>query len=85
MTDIKTISTEGSRGIGFFQILFVTFLVLKLAGIIHWSWWWVTAPLWIPWAIIGSLLVILAILMIAVRRAEKRLKKARRRRLTGQR
>lgn len=22
------------------------FLVLKLCGVIGWSWWWVTAPLW---------------------------------------
>lgn len=29
-------------------LLFVTFLVLKLTDTIDWSWWWVTAPLWIP-------------------------------------
>lgn len=28
------------------SVLFVVFLVLKLMGIIAWSWWWVTAPLW---------------------------------------
>lgn len=28
--------------------LFLVFLVLKLASVIAWSWWWVTAPLWIP-------------------------------------
>ena len=32
--------------IGLPGILFVVFLVLKLVGIIDWSWWWVTAPLW---------------------------------------
>ncbi len=26
-------------------ILFLIFLVLKLAGYIHWSWWFVFAPL----------------------------------------
>lgn len=26
--------------------LFLVFLVLKLTGVIGWSWWWVTAPLW---------------------------------------
>ena len=31
---------------GFFSILFLIFLVLKLFGTIDWSWWWVTAPLW---------------------------------------
>ena len=28
--------------------LFIIFLILKLANIITWSWWWVTSPLWIP-------------------------------------
>ena len=33
-------------GIG--TILFLIFMTLKLTGDIDWSWWWVTAPLWIP-------------------------------------
>lgn len=35
-----------SGGVGFMGLLFITFLVLKLTGVIDWSWWWVTAPLW---------------------------------------
>jgi len=27
--------------------LFFIFLVLKLTNYIDWSWWWITAPLWI--------------------------------------
>ncbi|QBJ04870.1 hypothetical protein SEA_ELEPHANTOON_69 [Mycobacterium phage Elephantoon] len=38
--------------IGIGTILFVVFLVLKLGvgetAVESWSWWWVTAPLWIP-------------------------------------
>lgn len=30
--------------------LFIVFLVLKLTHVIDWSWWWVSAPLWIPFA-----------------------------------
>lgn len=30
---------------------FVTFTVLKLTGVIAWSWWWVTCPLWAPVAV----------------------------------
>jgi hypothetical protein len=40
-----------SNGIGIGMILFLIFLVLKLAKIgevADWSWWWVTSPLWIP-------------------------------------
>ena len=43
------------EGIGLGTILFVVFLVLKLTETIDWSWWWVTAPLWIP---VGLVLVI---------------------------
>ena len=32
-------------------LLGVAFIVLKLCGVISWSWWWVTAPFWIPAAI----------------------------------
>lgn len=42
-------------------ILFVVFLILKLCGVIAWSWLWVTAPLWI-----SIPLVIIAIIMIKV-------------------
>ena len=37
--------------------LLLVFLVLKLCGVITWSWWWVMAPLWIP------LLLVLIILL----------------------
>lgn len=26
----------------------ITFITLKLCGIIDWSWWWVLSPTWIP-------------------------------------
>ncbi len=32
-------------------LLFVIFLVLKLVGVITWSWWLVTLPLWIELAV----------------------------------
>jgi len=38
-------NTGGGMGLG--TILFLIFLVLKLTKYIDWSWWWVTAPLWI--------------------------------------
>jgi len=40
-----------SSGIGIGMVLFIVFLVLKLIGTIDWSWWWVTSPLWIPFAV----------------------------------
>ncbi len=29
-------------------LLLVLFIGLKLTGFISWSWWWVTAPIWLP-------------------------------------
>ena len=43
-------ASGGSIGLG--GVLFIVFLVLKLTGHIDWSWWWVTSPLWIPFAIV---------------------------------
>jgi hypothetical protein len=37
--------------------VFLVFLTLKLCGVIDWSWWWVTSPLWIPFALCMVLVV----------------------------
>lgn len=36
-----------NSGIGFVGLLTIVFVVLKLCGIINWSWWWVISPIWI--------------------------------------
>lgn len=55
-------STQASApGIGLSGALFLVFLVLKLTGVIAWSWWWVTAPLWIPVVFVTFLIAIVAI------------------------
>jgi hypothetical protein len=45
--------SNSSNGLGLGTVLFLIFMVLKLTNYIDWSWWWVTAPLWIPIVIIG--------------------------------
>lgn len=52
-------SIQYQGGIGFGGLLTIVFLVLKLTGVIAWSWWWVFAPIWIPF---GLFLVVLAII-----------------------
>jgi len=34
-------------------LLFLVFLVLKLTAVIDWSWWWITAPMWISIALMA--------------------------------
>ena len=45
-------SVRVSSGISLSGLTFIVFLVLKLCGVIDWSWWWVTAPLWGPFALL---------------------------------
>ena len=46
-------------GIGFCGLLAIVFIVLKLLGIIQWSWVWVLSHIWIPLIIIIILLIII--------------------------
>jgi uncharacterized membrane protein YvlD (DUF360 family) len=41
-------NSSSSSGIGFFGLLTILFITLKLIGYIDWSWWWVLAPLYMP-------------------------------------
>lgn len=45
-----------SKGIGFCSLLCIVFIALKLTDNIDWSWWWVLAPLWIPWCVVLAVL-----------------------------
>ena len=55
MSDSRSTS---SSGVGFFGLLTVLFIGLKLTGHVSWSWWWVLSPLW------GSFLLGLILLTI---------------------
>lgn len=46
-----------SGGLGLASVLTIVFIVLKLVGVINWSWVWVLAPLWID--LILTVLVII--------------------------
>lgn len=51
-------------GLGFGGTLAVAFIVLKLCGVIDWSWVWVLAPAWIPGSLVLLLLTAFTILFI---------------------
>ncbi len=50
-----------STGISLLGAMFLIFLTLKLCGVINWSWWWVTAPLWAPIGIYVAVILGLAL------------------------
>lgn len=47
--------------IGFTGLLTILFIGLKLTGYIDWSWVWVLAPLWIGFALLVFILLLMAI------------------------
>lgn len=52
-------SKSTDSGIGFVGVLTIVFVVLKLCGVIHWSWIWVLSPIWIS---VGATLIFLGCL-----------------------
>lgn len=66
MSIVKIENTASANGgIGFFGLLTIVFIVLKLLGKITWSWWWVLSPMWIPLAVVlGAFLIVLIIGLI---------------------
>ncbi len=50
-------------------LLFIVFLVLRLTKVISWSWWWITAPLWIPVAM--GFIMVMVFAFTAIRNARK--------------
>jgi len=61
-------SSKGrSGGIGFFGLLTIVFIVLKLIDKIDWPWIWVLSPLWIPIAIFIIVMVMIFVINIIVK------------------
>lgn len=56
---------KGVKSMGFLEILTLIFIVLKLFGIITWSWWLVVLP-----EIIASIIYIIAIILFLKARRE---------------
>ena len=63
-------SSPNSSGIGFFGLLTIVFITLKLTDHIDWSWFWVLAPLWMPIALI----IVIFLLLISAGGRVKRTK-----------
>lgn len=54
----KSNTTSGAGGTTLLQIAFI---VLKLAKVIDWSWWWVLSPTWIT---IALFIIVVTILVL---------------------
>ena len=67
MSGIKCInsqkSMEKNNGLSFSAVVFIVLLTLKLSGVIDWSWWVVTLPLW-WWLPMIFLVIIFALIIV---------------------
>jgi hypothetical protein len=57
-------NNNSNGGIGFAGLLTVAFIVLKLMGVIAWSWWWVLSPIWISFLLLVAILIVIGILFL---------------------
>jgi len=48
-------------------LLGLLFIGLKLGNVIAWSWWWVLAPFWIPFAILAVVTAVGALIFAWVK------------------
>lgn len=59
-------NNASSGGIGFCGLLTIVFIVLKLCGVISWSWVWVLSPLWIGF--VGGIIIIFIVSLIVFKK-----------------
>lgn len=58
---------KGETNIGYLGWLSLLFIGLKLGGVIHWSWWWVMSPFWIPLSVAVVILILYLILYLLIK------------------
>ena len=56
-----------NNGIGLGGVLLIVFITLKLCKVITWSWWWVLAPIWMPFALVVTILGIYVLVKVIVK------------------
>lgn len=60
-------TTSYQIGPGFFGLLGLAFIILKLCNVITWSWWWVLLPIWGQIAL-GLLIIIILIVFVLIKK-----------------
>lgn len=55
---------SGSSRLGLSTVLTIIFVVLKLVGVINWSWWWVISPTLISLGLWLIVIIIYAIYLM---------------------
>lgn len=75
MNENRTNRTTNVGGTGFVGLLTIAFIVLKLTGVIAWSWLWVLSPIWISLIIgLGIVLIVMIVALIGALASSSRRK-----------
>ena len=45
-------------GLNLFSIVYAAIIIMKIAGVISWSWWWITLPFWGGFALFAVLVIV---------------------------
>ena len=67
---MKSNNNSTNGGVGFVGLLTIVFIVLKLIGVINWSWVWVLSPVWIATSI-GFVVIGIAFIVYAIKESRK--------------
>lgn len=62
-------SSAAGGGLSILGVVEIVFIILKLLGIINWSWWIVLIPLWID---LGITLLVILFIIVAIIMTNKR-------------
>jgi hypothetical protein len=56
---------SSNAGVSIDVVVATVFIILKLVGVINWSWWWVLSPLWIGLgiAVLFGLIIIVGLIL----------------------
>ena len=73
----KGVSAASNTG-SLVGLTFIVFLVLKLTGVIDWSWWWVTSPLWLAALATVAGLLLVGVIGFVIYRIVKKVRDKRR-------
>lgn len=67
---MKKTNTKNSKknSVSFATLLTLTFIVLKLCGVISWSWLWVLSPLWLGTFITIAVTIICILLAKSIKK-----------------
>ena len=71
MSEKVEVVHRNNSNIGFFGLLSIVLITLKLTGYIDWSWWLVTIFLWLPPIVIFAILLIFMVVVDSGKRSRK--------------